>query len=148
MLSFLASQPVQGSRTILGHLPLGGGLEDFREEPEFLYVLLFLFGEDAAERSYRKLLHTSIKDALRMGKAESVEFEASTRPSDGYIHITGMPYPHTKIVCVTDHWVDERAIPPAGRIGETEDLIGSVFVQDGKVGTSSLDPRGDAANED
>lgn len=28
---------------------------------------------------------------------------------------------------------DERAIPPAGRIGETEDLIGSVFVQDGKV---------------
>jgi hypothetical protein len=30
--------------------------------------------------------------------------------------------------------VDERAIPPAGRIGETEDLIGSVFVKDGKVG--------------
>jgi hypothetical protein len=29
--------------------------------------------------------------------------------------------------------VDERAIPPAGRIGETEDLIGSVFVKDGKV---------------
>jgi len=28
---------------------------------------------------------------------------------------------------------DERAIPPAGRIGETEDLIGSVFVKDGKV---------------
>jgi hypothetical protein len=31
--------------------------------------------------------------------------------------------------------VDERAIPPAGRIGETEDLIGSVFVKEGKVGT-------------
>jgi len=30
---------------------------------------------------------------------------------------------------------DERAIPPAGRIGETEDLIGSVFVKDGKVCT-------------
>jgi hypothetical protein len=29
--------------------------------------------------------------------------------------------------------IDERAIPPAGRIGETEDLIGSVFVKDGKV---------------
>lgn len=32
---------------------------------------------------------------------------------------------------------DERAIPPAGRIGETEDLIGSVFVQDGKVCSSA-----------
>lgn len=29
--------------------------------------------------------------------------------------------------------LDERALPPAGRIGETEDLIGSVFVEDGKV---------------
>lgn len=29
--------------------------------------------------------------------------------------------------------LDERAVPPAGRIGETEDLIASVFVQDGKV---------------
>jgi hypothetical protein len=33
--------------------------------------------------------------------------------------------------------IDERAIPPAGRIGETEDLIGSVFVKDGKVCTLS-----------
>jgi hypothetical protein len=32
--------------------------------------------------------------------------------------------------------IDERAIPPAGRIGETEDLIGSVFVKDGKVSRS------------
>lgn len=36
------------------------------------------------------------------------------------------------------NWVDERAVPPAGRIGETEDLIGSVFVQDGKVSISDL----------
>jgi hypothetical protein len=39
--------------------------------------------------------------------------------------------------------VDERAIPPAGRIGETEDLIGSVFVKDGKVSLKPcLDFRG------
>lgn len=37
------------------------------------------------------------------------------------------------------HKVDERAIPPAGRIGETEDLIGSVFVENGKV-SSLLHP--------
>lgn len=33
---------------------------------------------------------------------------------------------------------DERAIPPAGRIGETEDLIGSVFVKDGKVSPAAI----------
>jgi hypothetical protein len=84
---------------------------------------------------FRKLLHASIKDGLRLGKAETVEFEAATRPSDGYIHITG-----ELLLCVLGlkaDIVDERAIPPAGRIGETEDLIGSVFVQDGKVSSSS-----------
>lgn len=35
-LSFLPSPPAKGSRTVLGHLPMGGGLEDFREEPQFL----------------------------------------------------------------------------------------------------------------
>lgn len=33
---------------------------------------------------------------------------------------------------------DERAVPPQGRIGETEDLIGSVFVEDGKVSNGWL----------
>ena len=70
----------------------------------------------AAVLMYRKIVHQSIQSGLDQGKAETVRFEASTRPGDGYIHIT-----------------DERAVPPAGRIGETEDLIGSVFVQDGKV---------------
>ena len=66
-----------------------------------------------------------------MGKGETVEFEAATRPSDGYIHITGESLPVSRVELI----VDERAIPPAGRIGETEDLIGSVFVKDGKVST-------------
>lgn len=69
-------------------------------------------------------MHESIKSGLERGVAETVDFEASTRPGDGYIHIT-----------------DERAIPPAGRIGETEDLIGSVFVQDGKVSCRCLSRR-------
>ena len=64
-----------------------------------------------------------------MGKGETVEFEAATRPSDGYIHITGESLAVSRVELI----VDERAIPPAGRIGETEDLIGSVFVKDGKV---------------
>jgi hypothetical protein len=41
----------------------------------------------------RKVLHSTIKEGLRLGKGETVEFEAATRPSDGYIHITGESLP-------------------------------------------------------
>ena len=69
----------------------------------------------------RSIVHETIKDGLENGIAQSVEFEAATRPSDGFITIT-----------------DERAVPPAGRIGETEDLLGSVFVEGGKVSPTLL----------
>ncbi|WVW78396.1 hypothetical protein I302_100350 [Kwoniella bestiolae CBS 10118] len=106
-LSFLPDPPVQRSRTILGYLPLENAtLEDFKEEPRFLDTL-----------------HEAIQSGLEAGKADSVMYEAETRPTDGWIHIT-----------------DERAIPPAGRIGETEDLIGSVYVQDGKIIASTYSP--------
>ncbi|ODN79649.1 hypothetical protein, variant [Cryptococcus amylolentus CBS 6039] len=100
-LSFLPTKPaVYGSKTVIGYLPLGEAtLDDFRNEPKF-----------------EKVLEDAVKDGLAKGKATTVEFEAETRPTDGWIHIT-----------------DERAIPPMGRIGETEDIIGSVYVQEGKI---------------
>ncbi|KAL0255928.1 hypothetical protein I308_100739 [Cryptococcus tetragattii IND107] len=107
-LSFLPHPPaVYGSRTVLGYLPLADAtLDDFREEPKF-----------------RKVLNDAVKSGLEQGKATTVQFEAETRPVDGWIHIT-----------------DERAIPPAGRIGETEDLIGSVYVQGGKIVADTYSP--------
>jgi len=36
---------------------------------------------------------------------------------------------------------DERRIPPAGRIAEVEDIIGSVFVTEGKVVKDSYEPQ-------
>ncbi|WVQ98091.1 hypothetical protein IAU59_005213 [Kwoniella sp. CBS 9459] len=106
-LSFLSHPPTPRSKTVLGYLPLREAtLQDFKEEPRFLNVL-----------------HDAIKSGLEQGKAQTVIFEAETRPTDGWIHIT-----------------DERALPPAGRIGETEDLIGSVYVQDGKVVASTYAP--------
>ena len=86
ILSFLPNTPVQGSSTILGSLPEGGELGDFKEEPKFLQVFPFLSN---IELIGRKVLHSTIKEGLRLGKGETVEFEAATRPSDGYIHITG-----------------------------------------------------------
>ncbi|TXT07247.1 hypothetical protein VHUM_03417 [Vanrija humicola] len=72
---------------------------------------------------FRAVLHAAIKDGLAAGASDTVAFEAGTRPGDGYMHIT-----------------DERAIPPAGRIGETEDLIGSVYVENGKIVASTYEP--------
>ncbi|RSH83571.1 uncharacterized protein EHS24_007259 [Apiotrichum porosum] len=75
-------------------------------------------------RAFRPLLHAALKDGLATaGVAETVEYEAQMRPGDGYMHVT-----------------DERAVPPAGRIGDTEDLIASVFVQDGKIVASTYEP--------
>ncbi|WVO16573.1 hypothetical protein L204_104252 [Cryptococcus depauperatus] len=86
--------------SFIRYLPLGEAtIDDFKEEPKFL-----------------KVLEEAIKSGISQGKATTVEFEAETRPTDGWIHIN-----------------DERAIPPAGRIGETEDIIGSVYVQQGKI---------------
>jgi hypothetical protein len=59
---------------VLGALPAapGVGLAQFVENPRF-----------------RDLLHSSIKKAIEEGKATSVEYEAATRPGDGYMHIVG-----------------------------------------------------------
>ncbi|KAL1411697.1 hypothetical protein Q8F55_002663 [Vanrija albida] len=107
-LSLLPTPSAPHSRCVLGYLPplADAGLGDFVENPRF-----------------RELLHRAIKDGLAKGVSESVEFEAGTRPGDGYMHIT-----------------DERAIPPAGRIGETEDIVGSVFVEGGKIVASTYEP--------
>ncbi|WWC59501.1 uncharacterized protein I303_102057 [Kwoniella dejecticola CBS 10117] len=106
-LSFLPSPPIQKSRTILGYLPLENAtLEDFKEEPKFI-----------------ETLHDAIQSGLEANVSDTLQYEAETRPTDGWIHIT-----------------DERAIPPAGRIGETEDLIGSVYVQEGKIIASTYSP--------
>lgn len=74
LISFLPSAPAEKSRTYLGSLPATGnaGLADFEENPGF-----------------RELLHKSVKEAIESGVAETVEYEAMTRPGDGYLSITG-----------------------------------------------------------
>lgn len=43
-----------------------------------------------AEAGRREVLQSAVKQSLERGLADTVIFEASTRPGDGYIHITGM----------------------------------------------------------
>ena len=61
-------------------------------------------------------MNASIKAAIESGAAQTVAVEALARGSDGYLHIA-----------------DERKVPPAGRIPEPEDILGSVYVEDGEV---------------
>ncbi|KAJ9117573.1 hypothetical protein QFC22_004423 [Naganishia vaughanmartiniae] len=112
-LSFLPEAPKKGaeSRTIIGFLPVGEdvGLEDFRENVKFMYVGGWI-EIDAS------LLQSEIKAGLATGAGATVETEASARGSDGYMHIA-----------------DGRNLPPPGRIPEPHDIIGSVYVQSGKI---------------
>ena len=100
--------------------------------------------ETDGESSYvRDTLHEAIRSGLEGNKAPSIEYEAAGRPGDGYMHITGENIPAGTRARRTGRQLlspDERAVPPVGRIGETEDLIGSVFVQEGKVVPSTYTP--------
>ncbi|KAJ9119433.1 hypothetical protein QFC24_005666 [Naganishia onofrii] len=115
-LSFLPEAPKKGaeSRTIIGFLPVGEdvGLEDFRENVKFMYVC----GDVDWDRDFRGLKAGHIKAGLATGAGATVETEASARGSDGYMHIA-----------------DGRNLPPPGRIPEPHDIIGSVYVQSGKI---------------
>jgi len=117
LISYLPATPLESSSTYLGSLPAGpAGLNDFRENPRF-----------------RPLLHKSIKEAIESGKAETVDYEAGTRPGDGYMHLIGRSGGFRWSV-FSMLILDERNLPPPGRVGDAEDLIASIFVQDGKVG--------------
>ena len=61
ILSFLSSTPSAGSSTILGSLPQGGGLGDFKEEPKFLYAPSFLFADGMSSQLERSYIHRSKK---------------------------------------------------------------------------------------
>lgn len=67
-----------------------------------------------------------------------METEALTRGSDGYMHIGGTaslfhPPVHVADVAIPVWSLDARNPPPSGRIPEPDDIIGSVYVQGGKV---------------
>ncbi|KLT43291.1 hypothetical protein CC85DRAFT_284636 [Cutaneotrichosporon oleaginosum] len=72
---------------------------------------------------FRSVFNAAIRDALDKGGNKGLEYEAARRGSDGYITIK-----------------DERAVPDHDRTGPPEDIIGSVFVKDGKIVPSTYEP--------
>ncbi|BEJ14922.1 hypothetical protein CspHIS471_0406890 [Cutaneotrichosporon sp. HIS471] len=72
---------------------------------------------------FRNVFNAAIRDALDKGGNKGLEYEAARRGCDGYITIK-----------------DERAVPDHDRTGAPEDIIGSVFVHDGKIVSSTYEP--------
>ncbi|PVF96935.1 hypothetical protein CPB86DRAFT_735811 [Serendipita vermifera] len=106
-ISYLDEAPATiHSSTILGTLP-AFEKESEQEEPGI---------NDFKENSlFLELMHDTIKKALQEEGDEVITAEAVKRGS-GWLHIQ-----------------DERNVPPLGRIGDPDDIIASVMVENGKI---------------
>ncbi|KAJ4489992.1 hypothetical protein J3R30DRAFT_3277224 [Lentinula aciculospora] len=118
-LSFLPSvPPLPDSSTIIGWLPASteseaeqeAGLNDFRENPKF-----------------RQLLHEAVKTGLQ-ADVDDIQRNGALQIQQGWMHIHGMHVPN------------DRNIPPLGRIGDPDDILASVFVEDGKIQADTYQP--------
>ncbi|KAJ7672616.1 hypothetical protein DFH06DRAFT_1124466 [Mycena polygramma] len=120
-LSFLPA-PSSNSSTVIGWLPAAttsneddAGLNDFRENPEF-----------------RGVLHQAIQDGLRE-KVDEVQINGALQLGNGWMHIHGMPFVFFPIYY-------ERNVPALGRIGDPDDIIATVLVQDGEIQPETYQP--------
>ncbi|KAG9054008.1 hypothetical protein FS842_006487 [Serendipita sp. 407] len=68
-----------------------------------------------ANDKFLNLMHDTIQRALRDGADEAIQAEATQRGS-GWLHIH-----------------DERNVPALGRIGDPDDIVASVMVENGKI---------------
>jgi len=114
-VSLLKEAPAAiSSKTVLGWLPAAAAAasaESGNTVEEHQAGLYDFVQND----SFIDILHSSIRNALEKGRDESVRSEAVQRES-GWLHIN-----------------DARNIPPIGRIGDPDDIIGSVLVENGQV---------------
>ncbi|KAF9647116.1 hypothetical protein BDM02DRAFT_3098675 [Thelephora ganbajun] len=110
-LNTLKSKDVRSPR-IIGYLPASeGGLA--------IEAGLNDFRENPG---FREILHKAIRKGLEEG-VDDVQANGARQLREGWMHIH-----------------DERNIPPLGRIGDPDDIIASVRVQDGKFLMETYQP--------
>ncbi|KAJ7769621.1 hypothetical protein DFH07DRAFT_768892 [Mycena maculata] len=91
--------------------------------PVCLFVIALLASGDnrcqnrheAMRAEFRGLLHEAIRDGLNEG-IDDVQINGAAQLGNGWTHIR-----------------DERNIPALGRIGDPDDIIASVLVEDGQI---------------
>lgn len=85
-------------------------------------------------------MHEAVQQALREG-ADDVWTNSAIQIQQGWMHIHGMIQYHAIIGIDLDTHIDYRNVPALGRIGDPDDIIASVLVQDSKVRFYAI-PRG------
>jgi len=71
---------------------------------------------------FRQVLHAAIKEGLKEG-VDEIQNNAALQLHQGWMHIH-----------------DDRNIPPLGRIGDPDDIIATVLVEDGKIVADTYQP--------
>ncbi len=91
---------------------------------------------------FLRLMHETVKNALKEGVDETVAAEALQRKS-GWMHIHGglLQLWSCLMGLFDSSGLDERNIPALGRIGDPDDILASVMVEDGKVSIFYLESR-------
>lgn len=77
---------------------------------------------------------------------DEVQMNGARQLQEGWMHIHGAPLCHYRPRsswtnsgdCRAYTLLDERNIPPLGRIGDPDDIIASVRVQDGQVSVKAV----------
>lgn len=104
------------SRTIIGWLPASNGSENEGKEEE---AGLNDFVENAG---FKELLHEAIQSGLKDG-VDDIQKNGAIQVQQGWMHIH-----------------DERNIPALGRIGDPDDILGSVRVEEGVILAETYQP--------
>jgi hypothetical protein len=82
--------------------------------------------------AFRDILQKSVKDGLSKN-VDDIQRNGAMQIQGGWMHIHGAfatpSCPHVAINTFTD----SRNLPPLGRIGNPDDIIGTVLVEDSKV---------------
>ena len=81
---------------------------------------------------FREILHKAIREGLMEG-VDEVQTNGARQLQEGWMHIHGTFFHLLWFRFRVYIPLDERNIPPFGRIGDPDDIIASVRVQDGKV---------------
>ncbi|KAJ7216631.1 hypothetical protein GGX14DRAFT_442246 [Mycena pura] len=112
-LSFLSSPPSSNSSTIIGWLAAATATRGGGEAG------LNDFKENPG---FRTLLHEAIQEGLRQ-QVDDIQINGALQLGNGWMHIH-----------------DDRNIPALGRIGDPDDIIASVLVEDGKIRPETYQP--------
>ncbi|TFK75644.1 hypothetical protein BDN72DRAFT_810536 [Pluteus cervinus] len=119
-LSFLHTPPpIKDSKTVIGWLPAATPYSNESTGGEEEEAGLNDFKENVA---FRDTLHKAVQSGLTDG-IDDIQINAATQLHAGWMHIH-----------------DERNIPALGRIGDPDDILATVLVEDGKILPETYQP--------